>query len=43
VGFESDIAPDILTKIKELKEVPLYIEIVENQIVRESGKIKIIY
>jgi hypothetical protein len=43
VGFESDIAPELLTKIKELKEVPLYIEIVENQIVRESGKIKIIY
>jgi hypothetical protein len=43
VGFESDIDPDVLTKIKELKEVPLYIEIVENQIVRESGKIKIIY
>jgi hypothetical protein len=43
VGFESDIAPDVLTKIKELKEVPLYIEIVENQVVRESGKIKVIY
>lgn len=43
VGFESDIDSDVLTKIKELKEVPLYIEIVENQIVLESGKIKIIY
>ena len=43
VGFESDIDPDILSKIKELEEVPLYIEIVENQVVRESGKIKIIY
>ena len=43
VGFEFDIDPEVLTKIKELKEVPLYIEIVENQIVRESGKIKIIY
>jgi hypothetical protein len=43
VAFESDIDPDVLSKIKELKEVPLYIEIVENQVVRESGKIKVIY
>lgn len=43
VGFESDLDPEVLTKIKELKEVPFYIETLENQVVRESGKIKIIY